>query len=276
MTTRTGVRAPLLLTRLLDDAAIFPPGNTPMAEALTQHAMHEGAWYAGIVGRFVCTTQRLPDLVAALPGDVATPLDLTLVVPSGVRAVGPAVAEVSQESRIALRAVDVPASAGDLAATLHALDALSLDVPTYLELPLSCDLRPLQGSRHRVKFRTGGVTVGAVPSSGLLAIALHEVVAKGVPFKLTAGLHHAVAAADRHGFANILVAVHAALDGRPVEDLAGILALHDGELLTALLRALTADECRRVRQLFVSFGTCSIAEPLADLVSLGLLAPELR
>ena len=34
MTAATRVRTPLLLSRLLDDAAIFPPGNAPMAEAL--------------------------------------------------------------------------------------------------------------------------------------------------------------------------------------------------------------------------------------------------
>ena len=98
--------------------------------------------------------------------------------------------------------------------------------------------------------------------------------AADVPFKLTAGLHHAVAAPGRHGFVNVLAALHAALDGRPVEDVARVLALRDGERLAALLGAFSRDESRRVRQLFVSFGTCSITEPLDDLVALGLLSGD--
>lgn len=273
MTAATRVRTPLLFSALLDDAAIFPPGNAPMSEALAQHASYENAWYAGVIGHFVCTDRRLPELIAALPRELSAPLDLALVVAGGISAVEAAVQAAASEPRLTVRTVEVPASPGDLDATIAPLDALALEMPTYLELPPNCDLEPLQGSRHRAKFRTGGVTAGSVPSSDLLARALTGAVSRAVPFKLTAGLHHATAGDGHHGFLNVLVAVHAALDGRPIEDVATVLALHDGPVLAALVDGLTLDEVRRVRKLFVSFGTCSISEPLADLVTLGLLAP---
>jgi hypothetical protein len=104
-------------------------------------------------------------------------------------------------------------------------------------------------------------------------MALSDAVSRAVPFKLTAGLHRATADEGRHGFVNVLVAVHAALDDRPVDDVAELLAVRDSDRLAALVDGLTADDVRRMRELFVSFGTCSIGEPIADLVALRLLAP---
>ena len=47
-----------LFAGLVDDAALFPPGNAPMAEALAEHARHRSASYAGLVGPFLCPASR--------------------------------------------------------------------------------------------------------------------------------------------------------------------------------------------------------------------------
>jgi hypothetical protein len=80
----------------------------------------------------------------------------------------------------------------------------------------------------------------------------------GVPFKCTAGLHHAVRHDDEHGFLNILAATTA-----PAGAIASVLAEEDA----AKLDVTGAD-----RSLFVGFGSCSWREPVDDLVELGLLS----
>lgn len=102
-------------------------------------------------------------------------------------------------------------------------------------------------------------------------------VAAGVPFKATAGLHHAVRNTDpdtgfeQHGFLNVLLATEAAAHGAASEDIARILARRDAGGLATEVRGLSS----RARGLFLSFGTCSIAEPLSELSGLGLLCEEM-
>ena len=38
--------APAFLNSFVDDAAIFPPGNLPLAEAFMQHRTHRASGYA--------------------------------------------------------------------------------------------------------------------------------------------------------------------------------------------------------------------------------------
>jgi len=64
-----------LLTSLLDDAAIFPPGDLPLEQAVPAHLAHQQAWYGDLVGHFVVAASALQDLarvVAPLrPGSLA-------------------------------------------------------------------------------------------------------------------------------------------------------------------------------------------------------------
>jgi len=107
---------------------------------------------------------------------------------------------------------------------------------------------------------------------------LSAVVERRARFKCTAGLHHAVrhTAADtgfeHHGFLNVLLAVAAAADGADTAVLASLLAERDPQAVAARIAALDADLVADTRHFFTSFGTCSIEEPVADLVALGLAA----
>ena len=64
----------------------------------------------------------------------------------------------------------------------------------------------------RAKFRTGGTTADAYPDERELADAIHQSLTHDVPFKATAGLHHAVRNTDtatgfeQHGFLNVIAA----------------------------------------------------------------------
>ena len=106
----------------------------------------------------------------------------------------------------------------------------------------------------RVKLRCGGAFTPSVEQVALVGAACREA---RVPFKATAGLHHAVRRGAEHGFLNILAATTA-----PNARLAGVLAEED----PAALDVAGAD-----RDLFVGFGSCSWEEPVDELVELGLL-----
>jgi hypothetical protein len=69
-----------------------------------------------------------------------------------------------------------------------------------------------------------------------------------------------------------LLATAALAAGAPTAVAADRLADTDAGGLVAALRAWPDDVVARVRALFLSFGTCSVLEPVDDLVGLRLLS----
>jgi hypothetical protein len=145
----------------------------------------------------------------------------------------------------------------------------------------------LAGTGCGVKLRCGGVEPAAVPACADLAAAIVASVRSGLRLKATAGLHHPVRHDDAamgvpaHGFLNVAAAVVAAVLGATEADVAlvleerdaGAFALDAGGFGWRSYRA-DAQAVRRIRaERFAGFGSCSFTEPVADLVSLGLLAP---
>src|SRR5687768_6895726 len=70
-----------MLRGLIDDAALFPPGNAPMHEALAAHADYEAGALGWMLGRFLCPVSRLDELRAALPP--ARTLELGVILDGG-------------------------------------------------------------------------------------------------------------------------------------------------------------------------------------------------
>ena len=104
-----------------------------------------------------------------------------------------------------------------------------------------------------------------------LAAWIDAALDRETPFKCTAGLHHAVRHTgddgfEHHGFLNVLVATRQAFDGASADDVAAILEQRDADALVG-----DAGELERARRWFTSFGSCSVTEPLDDLIALGLL-----
>jgi len=250
--------------RLFDDAAIFPPGNAPMSEAVAAHRRWRASRQTGFVGPFVCSVARIDELRGVLGTD-AESLDIALVCPAD--AYPDAVHDVLADNRMRLTAVEL--SPHDVLAPSVDMD----DVMLYYELPWhsQADLPPGTGR----KFRTGGPGADHFPPADDLARALAFCVEQAEPFKLTAGLHHAIRHRDpqtgfeHHGFLNVLAAVDAAQDGAGPDVLAQILDSQDGDSIAG--RVTSIDDPSRVRSVFRSFGTCSIQEPLTDLQQLALV-----
>ncbi|MFJ1702916.1 hypothetical protein [Kitasatospora sp. NPDC088346] len=263
---------PALYRGLFDDAALFPPGELPLPEAVPAHEAHRAAWYAEAVGPFLCGAGRLADLRAT----ATAPLRVALVLPGGSGQLAPALADAA-----GLTVVGVELADPDVPAAVVALDEqLPSGVAAAVELArgdgLEAALDVLAGTPYRAKFRTGGLAAGAFPTEAELAAFLAGCAARALPYKCTAGLHHAVRHTDpatgfeHHGFLNVLLAAQAGEDAAAAAE---VLAERSGELLAKAALDLTDDQIAVVRGRFTAFGTCSVAEPLDDLAALGLLAP---
>ncbi|MBC2642373.1 MULTISPECIES: hypothetical protein [unclassified Rhodococcus (in: high G+C Gram-positive bacteria)] len=269
---------PALFAGLCDDAALFPPGNAPLPDAVPAHARHRSALYADLVGPFVFPVDRLNELASG-------PLELSLTLPGGPATLEPALERLAQidGARAVALEIAVPAyrSAAEFFAAMDAVAALTGGVDVFVEVPRGerrADfVDALAGGPFAAKFRTGGVAAEAYPDETELGSALRSVIASGVPFKATAGLHHAVRNTDphtgfeQHGFLNVLLATRYALDGAGADRVAAVLAERDGARIARELGDLPADVVGAVRTAFRSFGTCSILEPLEDLVALHLV-----
>ncbi|WP_017580451.1 hypothetical protein [Nocardiopsis valliformis] len=279
---------PALYRALFDDASLFPPGNAPMGEAIPAHRAHLASRRSPYVGPFLVSDARLAELRTVLSRDQArgAPLALVVTVPGGADGLAAAVDAVRSDPALSLAGVEVAAAPGEAADTAAAVvkemagDDGEPEADGYVEVArgekATADIEALAGTGAHAKFRTGGVKAEAHPSETELAALLAAAIGAGVPFKCTAGLHHAVRHTtaegfEQHGFLNVLLATHTLLAEGTAADAAEVLADRDGRALAARVAALTSEQVERVRWSFRSFGTCSIVEPLDDLVVLGAL-----
>jgi len=270
-----------LFAGLVDDAALFPPGNAPMRRGLAEHEQHRRAWYSDVIGPFLCPASRAEELLDTLPGDQK--LDLALVVDATGDIAHQALKAVAADPRLSL--VTVEAAHARLGADTAAVGANLTRLPGvtgYLEVARD---RVEEGLAvvtdtgwHAAKFRTGGTHAAAFPDERGLARFLVATVTRSVPFKLTAGLHHAVRHTDattgfeHHGVLNALVATRVAVGGGSGDEVAAVLAERDPSPLVAAVRGWDDSDVAAVRTSFWSLGCCGVTDPVDDLVSLGLLA----
>lgn len=144
-----------------------------------------------------------------------------------------------------------------------------------------------QGFRRvGAKLRCGGVTPEAFPSCERIAAVIQQCVRLDLALKCTAGLHHPVRHRSlepdtmMHGFLNVFGAGLLAWAGHAAtEVLVGCLAetdpaafIFDGEIFAWRDHRVDAETMRRIRsRSLCGFGSCSFAEPRADLQTLGVL-----
>jgi hypothetical protein len=289
-----------LLAGLVDYAGLFPPAGLGMDAAVEEYARWRSSAEAWMLGRFVAPAGRLVELGRA--ADVLLPRP-GLDEPWRVSALaGPDVHgevarvlswNVSHAGRALVDSLELKAASRPEAEA--ALDALPPGLPAYVELPLDADLESvlpaLKRRGARAKARTGGVVPEAIPSAASLARFIGACAAAAVPFKATAGLHHPIRSeralgyepqsprATMHGFLNVFAAAAFAREGLSPDELEAVLLEDDpaafqlGESrrewrgLTASTQALAGTR----GELALSFGSCSFAEPVAELRALGVL-----
>lgn len=273
---------PASVLGLCDDAAVFPPGFAPLPDAIAAHRGYERSWFTGLTGPLVIAAAALPHLEPLLDG-CDGPLPVSVTLPDGPDGLRDVLAEASVMD-IDLRSVEVAVpEATTVEGMLAALDFALTGAPgtdVYVEIPRDArrpELITRLGGRYRAKFRTGGVRADLYPDEAELAGAIHAAVAAGVAFKATAGLHHALRNTDpqtgfeQHGFLNLLLATDALVSGATEREAADLLGERDGETVAGRLLGLDDQHIRAARAAFTSFGTCSITDPLGELVALGIV-----
>ncbi|MEO5851533.1 MAG: hypothetical protein ABIQ15_03385 [Nocardioides sp.] len=269
---------------LVDDAAIFPPGDAPLHEASAAHVARRSRWWADLVGTFVVRDTDVPLLRGS-------PARLSVVVTGGAGQVAGPAALCRRLGlglaglEIALR--DLDDLAGNARRVVAAVDAaragddLAEDVPVHVELP-SVEPGPdwlraadtVAEAGLRLKFRTGGADADHFPSAARLATWIDASLDRETPFKCTAGLHRALRHRDpqtgfeHHGFLNVLIATQQAFDGLSLH---GVGAVLDEQSDAATIALAMDTDLAGGRRWFTSFGSCSVEEPLETLVATGLL-----
>jgi hypothetical protein len=282
---------PALFVGLVDDAAMFPPGTAEVAEALAAHREYRRSWFASMVGPLVVSDQKLAELGRALQriddpsAEVTGDLDVSVV---GTNGAGGLVGLAGRlPARLRLRAVesalrDLDDLAGDASQAVAAAGELDAGVQVFVELPYAPGweraVEVVAAAGLSGKLRTGGPTPADTPSTTQLAHQLRVLVEADLPFKATAGLHHAWPAAgpepDRprqHGFLPLLAAVDALAEGASQAEAAELLAAGDQTAVLGTLTSWSDTRSARVRRRLRSFGCCGVVDPLADLVALELL-----
>jgi len=273
-----------------DDAALFPPGNAPMARAVPEHRARRTGDTGVAVGPFIIGAGRLGELGSVLDSQDAPgePIEVGLVVTGGAAGIGPALTRAATDRRLLVRAVEVAiTAAGDpvreLDAVIAALDdRLPAGARGFIEtgyLPSTLwAVHRLNGTGHWLKFRCGGLSPDLFPTTEQLAQALSAAATTRVPFKCTAGLHHAVrhtapaTGFEHFGFLNVLLAATLAGGESTIAELVALLDERDAATVAGRVRALGREGLAHGRRSFRSYGTCEIAEPLAELTELHLIS----
>lgn len=271
-----------LFAGLVDDAAVFPPGSSPLDAAVLTHQVWRSGPISSYLGPLLVPVDRTGELLPLL-----TTAELPVVLIGRAGGVDDLVPAVQMLSGPGVRVVGVelplPVDEVDAGPTVTALSPLmSGGLTVAIEVGRAhpgAVLRSLAGRPEvedgllRGKFRTGGVGPNQVPSSAELATVIHTAVDAGVALKFTAGLHHAIVSTGlngtvRHGVLNLIAAVDAAARGAGRGRISAALAVPDPVVVVSQL-----DEARiaAVRRTFLSFGCCGVTEPLAEFARAGMI-----
>ena len=236
-----------LLSRLIDHAPLFPPASLPLPEALEEDGSARESASAFVLARFVCPASRL----AELP-DVGRGVSVVLDGPF--------------ETNARVEAVETPWS-DDLDAVARLAPEAYVEVP--LDGALDASLYAIQAAGVRAKVRCGGASV---PTPAMLAAFVRGCAERGLVFKATAGLHHAVRRNGEHGLLNLLAAAAFEDEEAALRETDASAFRLDAESFSWRGRAAGAAELRRMRRERIwSIGSCSFAEPVAELEASGVL-----
>ena len=169
-------------------------------------------------------------------------------------------------------------------------------VAVYVEVPIGTDpsdlLAALGNLEGRAKMRTGGVTADAIPAVRDVARFIRVARDQGVPFKATAGLHHALRGSypltyepgapsgTMYGFLNVFLAALAADAGASHAEIEAVLVesdparfrFDDDGIVWGDHHAPVEDIERLRARVAISFGSCSFTEPADELEILGVTA----
>lgn len=284
-------------SEIIDYAGLFPPAGQDMTTAVCEYAKHLAGPDRDLIGRFVLPVTRLDEFAAAalphLRGDGRN-WGVSAIVAADPDAARDAVDKFnSTYAGVKCDSVELPvASYDDIA---RASGAFSDEISLFLEVSPHADsialLREIAETKASAKLRTGGVTENAIPSSDQVFRFLDVCIDEGVPFKATAGLHHAIRGeypltyeqgsprAVMFGYLNVFFAAAFRAAGSSENAVLGILEETDPNAFRTDDRGVwwhdhvvVHEQLAIVRKtVALSFGSCSFTEPVAEARALNLL-----
>jgi hypothetical protein len=221
---------------LIDHAPTFPPAQLPVDEAIEEDRRARRSDESWMLDRLAWPASKLAEL-----GDEQRELTVILDGPP-------------PDGDPRVKAVEGRGDPAELAGAAREV---------YVE---GGDLDQLADLGLRAKIRCGGEHV---PSVDELAGFMQGCRERKLPFKATAGLHHAVREGGAHGFVNLLAAAVFDEEALAEEDAAAF-RLNETHFMWRD-RDAAPIEILNARELFVGFGSCSFFEPVDELKALGLL-----
>jgi hypothetical protein len=236
-----------LLERLIDHAPLFPPASLELPEALAEDRRARASPFAFVLGRFVCPASRLAELPDVGRG-VSAVLD----------------GDLPGDDRV--QALEVPPG-GELSAIFSPRAEVYVEVPADADLEERLDDVARRG--FRAKVRCGGAST---PSVEELARLIRSCRDRGLVFKATAGLHHAVGEDGEHGFLNLLAAAVFGDEERAFSERdPSAFAIDVSGFRWRDREAGPGDAARARQEVLHSIGSCSFFEPVEELAALGAL-----
>jgi hypothetical protein len=275
-----------LFHALFDDAAVFPPGLTPLPQAVTDHVARQSSSCADLVGPLLLPASAIEDFLhlerpqqvdVALIGRPGT--DLTMV--------GDARSRLEEDPGVTLTGVEIGWSP-DWHQALSWGAALSIEVPRGSEQNEALsDIQtraddPAALKLVQAKLRTGSTPTSPVPTPTELATFIRACVDHDLGFKLTGGLHHAIShttsghtntgGEHQFGFLNVIAATRWALaHGAEVPEMESLLSGRDPVPILDIITRMSQADASVVRAFFTAYGCCGVMDPIGDLAALGLI-----
>jgi hypothetical protein len=278
-----------LLEGLFDYAGLFPPANLDLRTAFGNYATYRRSKDSRAIGRFVVDLDRVDALLDAA-GDCYRSLSLTVVAP----------ANANWDALLRSLDAGAPIAAIEVkTASPSEIECIARQIPAalaaYFEVPVdsrgSACLDAICVAGANAKLRMGGVVAKAFPSSQAVAAMLQAMADRHLAFKATAGLHHPLrschpftdtpgsASGMMHGFVNLCCAaalIHLGGDAALAADVLEETDPHAWRISPEAIgwREITwrVEQIRAARhEFFVSIGSCSFLEPMADMEALGWL-----
>jgi hypothetical protein len=287
---------------LVDYAGLFPPASEDMRPALERYASYLQSADRAALGRFIVPISRLRELAEAgadlMPrGRGSEPWRLSVLIAEDVGSAAEQMVKFNREHLAGSRDGHALIDVVELkATTADEIAHQRLDLPSsftsYFEIPLTTDIQPLVQTIAKVggraKVRTGGVTRDAFPRASALVDFMSACHNESVPFKATAGLHHAVRGEYRltyepdsvtgmmYGFLNIFVAAVLLYAGESEETAlsaveetdASAFGFEDDAIEWRGKRLGTEQIVASRAEFAVAFGSCSFREPVDELTEL--------
>ncbi|GAC1393037.1 MAG: hypothetical protein NVSMB31_11880 [Vulcanimicrobiaceae bacterium] len=303
-----------LFENLIDYAGLFPPAELEVQPAVEEYDDLRRGARAWMLGRFIVSASRALEVCQAIGEGTPFPLSVIVDAGSDpVGWLNTATARLATIAGLAapgnpvrVEALEVPVPAPAAARDTYdsviaqfgmmAHNAGLRGLPIFVELPRNAQwerllpgaMAALARAKFGAKLRCGGVVQTAFPTSEEIAVFLRAAYEHDVPFKATAGLHHPVRHRDpgtglvMHGFLNLLAATLFIRDGAGDQEVIDILEERDEAAFTLASDTFTwRERSASLHQIEVgrssglmSYGSCSVEEPVEDLIALKMLQPS--